>query len=64
MDISISGCCLWNNRYLFVGCSCKMIKLIDLNKKKIIKTITKYIKNTFVNNIKRIIHPKYGKVFY
>ena len=51
--------CLWNNEYLFVGCDDKTIKLIELNKGKIIKELVGH--NDKVLSIKSIIHPKYGK---
>ena len=51
--------CLWNNNYLFVGCSDKVIRLLELNKGYIIKRLTGH--DGKVTCIKKIIHPKYGE---
>ena len=52
--------CLWNNDYLFVGCSeYYLIKLIDLKLNKVIKDFSGHKHN--VTTIKKIIHPKYGE---
>lgn len=50
--------CLWDSDYLFAA-EFKTIKLIDLKKGIVVKTLTKH-KND-VNNIKDIVHPNYGK---
>ena len=52
------GICLYNNKYLFVGCEVGEMKLIELNKGTIIKNI-KYNNNDIIT-IKKITHPKYG----
>ena len=51
--------CMWNNKYIFVGCDDKTIKLIQINNGKIIKELEGHINN--VLSIKKFIHPKYGK---
>ena len=53
------GICLYNNKYLFVGCENGDMKLIELNKGEIIKNI-KYNNNDIIT-IKKIIHPQYGE---
>ena len=53
------GLCLWDNKYIFVGCSDKTIKVIDLKNLKIIKNIIGY--SEFVLTIKKIFLPKYGQ---
>ena len=53
------GICLWNDNYLFVGCSDKSIKLVDI----INGYIARYLKghNNSVLTIKKITHPIYGE---
>ena len=53
------GICLWNDNYLFVGCSDKSIKLVDI----INGYIVRYLKghNNSVLTIKKITHPFYGE---
>ena len=55
----IISLCLWDKNYLFIGSEDAKIKLIDLNRGKIIKTLLGH--NKLIINIKTIIHPKYGK---
>ena len=55
----LNSICLWKNDLLFVGCSDKKIKLIDLNKGTIIKEAVGH--NNNVVTIKRIMHPKFGE---
>ena len=55
---SINSIVLWNNNYLFIGCSNKSIKIIDLKYEKIVKEL--YGHNSKVNSVKRIYHPQYG----
>jgi len=55
----INGICLWNNDYVLVGCHDKKIKIIDLNKKIIIKDLNGH--NDEVLTIKKINHPQYGE---
>ena len=59
---SLYSLCLWDEKYLFVGCWKETIKLIDLDNRKIIKDLkvnTENIRN--IISIKKIIHPKYGE---
>ena len=51
--------CLWNNKYAFVGCDNKIIKLVNLKKGKIIKDLIGH--NNYVLDIQKITHPKYGE---
>jgi len=51
--------CMWNNEYIFIGCDDKTIKLIELEKGKIIKELKGH--NTAVISIKAINLPNYGK---
>ena len=51
--------CLWNDNYLFVGCKDETIKLIEIKKGLIIKSLTGH--NDYVLTIKKIIHPEYGE---
>ena len=53
------GMCLWNKDYLFVVCSNKTIKLININKGTIIKNLLGH--KGAVTSVKKIIHPKYGE---
>ena len=57
-NYSINGLCLWNNKYLFVGCYDKEIKLIELSNGNIIKHLISHEKR--VLTIKKIYHIKYG----
>jgi WD40 repeat protein len=54
----LCGMCLWNNDYIFVGCSDKTIKLVDL-KKGLIKSLNGH--DDFVITVKKIILPEYGE---
>ncbi len=56
-QLGIYNICLWNNKYLFVGCN--KLKLMDLTNFKIIENYKIY--DIDVLNIKKIIHPKYDK---
>ena len=58
-DESLREICLWNEKYVFVGCDDKTIKIIELNNGKIIKELKGH--NDKVLSIKVIIHPKYGE---
>ena len=53
------GICLWNDNYIFVGCSDKTIKLIELDNRLIVKSLNSH--DNEVITVKIIIHPKYGK---
>ena len=56
-DLSLYGICLWNNNYLMVGCEDKNIKIIDLEKEKVIAELTGH--NNKVTMIRKLFHPKY-----
>ena len=56
---SIIGMCLWNNKYLFIGCEDKTIRLMELKKEKVIKTIIGH--NNKVISLQKINHPNYGE---
>ena len=58
----LNGICLWNNNYLFVGCSDKTIKLIDINKGIILKEFSGHNKN--VITVKKIVLPNYGEFLF
>ena len=58
-DGNLYGMCLWNNNFLFVGCSNKTIKLLNIKNGKIIKDLKGH--NNDILTIKNMIHPKYGK---
>ena len=47
-----------DNDYLFVGCEDKTIKLIDLKKGNIIKSLSGY--NNSILTVNKIFIPKYG----
>ena len=55
----LRGLCLWNENYLFVGCSDKSIKLIELKNGLVIKSIEGHLNELLT--IKKIDHPKYGE---
>ena len=57
-DDYLSGICLWNNEYLFVGCFDKTIKLIEMKKGIIVKSLKGH--QNRVLTIKKINCPKYG----
>ena len=50
--------CLWDNKYLFVGCGEEIIKLIDLKIGKKLKTLHDF---NSVISLKKIEHPKFGE---
>ena len=52
------GMCLWNEKYLFVGCENNFIKLIDLEEGEIIKDLIGH--NNMALCIKKIYLPNYG----
>ena len=58
-DEHLYGICLWNDNYLFVGCSDKTIKLIELNDGLIDQNLISH--DNKVITVKKIIHPKYGE---
>lgn len=55
----LSGICLWNKRYLFVGCEKENIKLIDLKKCKILNELGNDKVGAFT--LRKINIPNYGK---
>ena len=54
-----STLCLWNNNYLFIANEKCSIKLMDIEKEKIIKTFPKESESAIF--IKMFQHPIYGK---
>ena len=60
-DKDLIGIYLYKNKYLFVGCAEGNMKLIDLNKIKIIKNFENNKSSDFVITIKKIDHPNYGE---
>ena len=56
-DLSLYGICLWNNNYLMVGCEDKSIKIIDLDKEKVIAELKGH--ENKVTMIRKLVHPKY-----
>ena len=50
--------CIWNNKYLFLGCENNM-KLLDLKNEKIIKAFNGH--NDKIKTIIKLVHPKYGE---
>ena len=57
IDRHLYSICLWDNNYLFSGCSDKTIKLIKLNNGLIINTLDSH--DNKVITVKRKINPKY-----
>ena len=55
----IFGMCLWNDNYLFIGCGDGSIKIIEIKKWIIVKSLDGGHFNTVIT-IKKIFHPKYG----
>ena len=55
----LTGICLFENDYLFVGCYDKTIKLLDIKNQNIINNLEGH--NDWVLTIKVINHSKYGK---
>ena len=60
-NIRIFDICLWDNKYLLVGCIDKTIKILDLKKGKVTKILKDH--NNSVITIKKFIHPQYGECF-
>lgn len=58
-DECLNNICLWNDHYLFVACDDGYIKLVDLEKGKIIQS--KCNESNEILTVKSLIHPKYGK---
>ena len=59
IEKNFSSLCLWNNNYLFVANEKCSLKLMDLEKEKIIKTFPKEAENAIF--VKIFHHPFYGK---
>ena len=57
-EIWLNGICIWNDKYLFVGCDDHTIKLIDLKKKLVVNILNGH--NNSVLTIKKIFLPLYG----
>lgn len=55
--IELYGICLWNKDFLCVGCSDKTIKIIDLNKKELFRSLFGHY--NCVRTVKKIKHPLY-----
>ena len=55
----LCGMSLWNENYLFVGCSDKTIKIIEIKSGLIVKSLTGH--NNWVLTIKKIFHKEYGE---
>ena len=53
------GICLWNNNYFFVGCLDKTIKIVDIEKSKVIDNITGHDNSILV--LAKVNIPKYGE---
>ena len=53
--------CFWNENYLLVACQDKEIKILDLNKNEVVKSLTGH--NNHVVSIKKLNHIKYGECF-
>ena len=59
IEKDFSSLCLWNNNYLFVANEKSSLKLMDLEKEKIIKNFPKEAENIIF--VKMFHHPLYGK---
>ena len=57
--LRILSICLWNNNYLFAGCTNGNIKLIDIQNGNVVKNLEG--DKNIVLTIKKINHPKYGE---
>ena len=58
-DNRLYGMCLWNSNYIFIGCLDTTIKILDINKDKIVKNLEGH--KRFVLTMKKIFHPVYGE---
>ena len=61
METFIAGICLWNENYLFVGCSDKTIKLISIDEGEPIKQF--YGHNEAITTVKKIKIGKHYSLF-
>ena len=61
-DGGISSICLWNDRYIFVGCLSRRIRLLEIETQSFLKNIN-CLSAPYSNiiAIKKINHPKYGE---
>ena len=57
---NINGICLYNDKYIFVGCDDEYIKLIDIEKGSIEKKLHAHSRE--VLNIRKIKHPLHGYI--
>jgi len=57
--MDLRSLCLWNNNYIFIGCSNRNIKLVDFNLGLILKCFIGY--SDIVVTIKKVIHPEFGE---
>ena len=55
----LTGICLWNNDYIFVGSHNNNIILIDIKNGEIIKNLN--IHTDFVISLKKVKHNKFGE---
>ena len=58
-DEELYGICLWNDDYLFIGCSDNTIKILDIKKSKVIGNINGHKKYVLV--LAKVNTPKYGE---
>ena len=59
-DNKLCGICLWDENYLFCGCSDNNIKLLDLNELKVVGELKGH-KNE-IETVKKFNHPKFGEI--
>ena len=57
--IGLVSCCLYDDNYFLVGCRDRTIKLINVNKKKIIQNLSGH--NNWISCVKKIKHREYGE---
>ena len=55
----MNGICLWNNSYLLIGCNDNTIKILDIEKSKIIGNIIGH--NQIVLVLVKVNIPNYGE---
>ena len=58
-DKELYGVCLWNKDFIIAGCSDKTIKIVDLNKRELFRSLVSHYK--CVRTVKKITHPLYGE---
>lgn len=59
INFDINDICFWNEKYIFVGCADKEIKLVDIEKDSIIKSLKRHKEE--VLSVRKIRHPFYGE---